>query len=378
MFNKIKNKINQLISFFEENSFNIVLISILCIVFIVSKKTTTFNDEYFNFKDPNRNQIKIFIQDNCYHCKELEKFLTDIGDEKYKHNITFYNLTENVRNYNLLVKYINKHNIPLETIGTPIIFYNDTYMIGFNSGENDKQLVESILENSLISEKEDNNVNNAEKYSITESFLKISFLSTVSIYNIIIAFLLLLVAVLFNNGKRAKLLILCFFLSSCIVNFLFLIDWINPFLIARWTRSLNLILGLFVLFYSIKYFYLSAYKQNKNIFESNKEKLSNFLILSTICLTFIVNITKFVKNEFLFTNYITSVNNINTILKYLLLILTSIMSSLFITLFIILCYKFLEKYLFKNNNYIYVIKYQNIFNAFLFSVGVYLAFIIVY
>lgn len=373
MLQKIKNKIANLIQYMLQNKFNICLIFILLLIFVYSKKTTTFKENYFNNNDfENINQVKIFVQDGCYHCNELEKFLKTINTNKY--NIITYNLTKDIDYQNLLLKLVNKHNIPLNSIGTPIIFYNNGYTIGFQNTTSGQTEIIKILESSIQEIQDD--LIKVEDDSIFKSFVKIFLLQINSFYNITIMLLLISLMILINDKNRARLLFICFFTSFCVVNFLFLTSWLNAITVARWTRLFNLILGLFVLFYSVKQLYFVIMNKNINIFESSREKLSNFLLLSTICLSFIINITNFAKSEALFKNYINYFNEMNIILKIIVFSLTSIISIIMPIIIVFLCYKLLENYLFNNNNYSAIKK--NIFNIILFIVGIYLTFIITY
>ena len=370
MLQKIKNKITNLIQYILQNKFNICLIFILLLIFIYSKKTTTFKDNYFKLN--NINQVKIFVQDGCYHCNELEKFLKTIDISKY--DVIMYNLTKDINYQNLLIKYINKHNIPLNSVGTPIIFYNNGYTIGFQNTTNGQTEIIDILESSK--EVVQDNSTKSENNNVFKSFVKICLLQAFGFYNSTILLLLISLMILINNKNRTRLLFICFFTSFCVVNFLFLTSWLNAITVARWTRLFNLILGLFVLFYSVKQLYFVIGNKNINIFESSREKLSNFLLLSTICLSFITNITNFAKSEALFKNYTNYFNEMNIILKIIVFSLTSIISIIIPIIIVFLCYKLLENYLFNNNNYSAMKK--NIFSSILFVVGIYLTFIITY
>lgn len=373
MWQKIKDKITNLTQYILQNKLNILLIFVLLLIFIFSKKTTTFEENYFNNNDSeNINQVKIFVQDGCYHCSELEKFLKTIDISKY--NIITYNLTKDINCKNLLLKLVNKYNIPLNSIGTPIIFYNNGYTIGFQNTTNGQTEIIKILESSIQDIQD--NLTKTEDNNIFKSFIKIFLLQINSFYNITIMLLLIALMILINNKNRAKLLFICFFTSFCIVNFLFLTGWLNAITVARWTRLFNLILGLFILFYSVKQLYFVIMNKNINIFESSREKLSNFLLLSTICLSFITNITNFAKSELLFTGYVNYFNEVNIVLKTVIFLTTSIISIIMPIIIVFLCYKLLENYLFNNNNYSAIKK--NIFNIILFIVGIYLTFIITY
>lgn len=373
MLQKIKNKTIDLIQYILKNKLNILLIFMLLLIFTFSKKTTIFKDNYFNSDDSkNINQVKIFVQDGCYHCSELEKFLKTIDVSKY--DVITYNLTKDIDYQNLLLKLINKHNIPLNSIGTPIIFYNNGYTMGFQNTESGQTEIVKILESSTEVIR-DNSVR-VEDGNIFKSFIEIFLLQIFDLYTGVITLLLISLMVLINDKSRATLLFICFFISFFIANLLFLTEWINAITVARWTRLFNLILGLFVLFYSVKQLYFLMMSKNINVFESSRKKLSNFLLLSTICLSFIVNITNFAKSEVLFKNYTDYFNESNIILKMIIFSFTSITLTIIPVIIVFLCYKYLENYLFRNNNYSVVKK--NIFSSILFIIGIYLTFILVY
>ena len=363
MLSKIKKLANDVVSFLKNNVFNIVLSIILIFIFILSPKTTVFVNTNKN------DEVEIFTQDGCYHCNDLDNFLKTIDTTNYK--IRFYNITNNKKNQNTLLKYVSKYNIPLNTLGTPIIFHKNGYRAGFINNEENKNEIIEILKTST--KNSDSNLPNVNKYQ--GSFFFFSLKTQINnLYSVAIILLVLSVMILFNNKHKANLLLLCFFTSSIIMNFLFMIEWLNAFSVARWTRLFNLVLGLLILFYCIKCLYHLVRKNGKNVFESKKDKLSNFIILLAVCLSSIRIITITVQNEEIFNSYMQNINNFD-FLKYLLFMLISFISSAIIALIVKCFHKLLENFIFNNNNC--KVKFY-IFDVILLFVGIYLTFVINY
>ena len=98
--------------------------------------------EIDSIDDINTNELSVFVQDGCIHCKQAEEFL---NDNKFDNiSVVFYNLKDEY-SLNYLFKQVARLDIPQDNLGTPILIFNDEYIIGF--GEAQKALlIEAINE----------------------------------------------------------------------------------------------------------------------------------------------------------------------------------------------------------------------------------------
>lgn len=358
MFNKIKEKI-------KSNKFNIILICILLFIFIFSKKVTESNNKDLN---TDINEIKIFVQDGCPHCIELEEYLKTIDVSKY--NIKFYNLSNERKNYNLLIRYVNKHNVPITSVGTPFISYKNSYLVGFYDKTEFKEELMNIFNKSL-----EINFDIQKENSTFYNILQVILMSIINFYSMIVIILLTSILVLFNNSNKKKLTIIGFFLSFCIIFFLSLIEWLDIFIIAHWTRLLNLILGLFILFYSIRYLYFTIYKKGQNIFFNENKKLDNKFILGLVCLAFMNIIIMFTQNDNLYLTLINDLNSLYFLIKYFIIFVITLIIPTITILIIVIINKIINKLIINNNSKINI---EDIFSLVLFFIGFYLTFIMNY
>ena len=336
----LKEKIKSTAIKINNNKYNILLVLVLSFIFIfsnhrVSKIESKEQDNY----------VKIFVQDTCIHCRDLESFLTEKDIEKYK--IEYLDIAKNT---NLLVKLANKNDIPLNSIGTPIIFTEQGYRIGFIDDENGQKELINFLEqsknNNIVSKKADNN-------NFVDT-IKAVFFSIFNLYSILLIIGITSLVVLLNNESKTNIIFCCIMFSIPIISFLFLIDWINVYLMSLFTRSLNLLLSLILLFYVIKNFYYLK-KENKNLFDK-ETTLNRHVSMFIVLLSFLFNTINITRN--------TSILNVDSTIYF---IIYSILLAILFTFILYICYTILKN----KKNYL-------IFNSVLFCVLFYIVFLLKY
>ena len=279
------------------NKYKLFLAILLFSIFIIINKQSS----KITINQDGMSSISVFVQETCPHCRDLEKFLTDADIEKY--NIKYFDLSEQ-KNLNTLVGLANKHDLPLNTVGTPIIFSKTSYYTGFTNTDEAKAEFKQFLENSLLNENKDNNT--AGNNFINT--IKYVFSSIFNIYSILFILSFLSLGLIFESDKKANILFSCLMFSTAFVSFLFLTDWLNAYLIAMFTRVIHIIFALTMLYYLIcNYYYL--YKDKKNIF-NNGDNISKYMSSFVVIITFVfstVNITRY-----------TAIMNIDSIFYHLI------------------------------------------------------------
>lgn len=335
-----KEKIKSLIDKINNNKYNILLIIALLLIFIfsnhkVSKIETKEEDNY----------TRIFVQDTCIHCRDLEAFLTQENIKKY--NIKYLDIEENT---STLIKLANKNNISLNTIGTPIIFTKYGYRIGFVNNERNKDDLIKFLDQSIEINKTKENI----KTNDFVETIKAVFFSVFNLYSILLIIGTVSLTILLNNEKKSNIIFCCIMFSIPIISFLFLIDWLNVYLMSLFTRTLNLFLSLILMYYVIKNFYYLK-KENKNLFDK-ETALNRHFSMFIVLLSFLFNTINITRNS--------NILYVNSILYF---IIYSILLAIFFTCIVYTCYSILKN----KKNYL-------IFNSVLFCVLFYIIFLLKY
>lgn len=352
MLEKIKNIYTYI--FNKDNKFNTILIVFLIILFFILNFKNNDNSK-INKTEIIDNDVHIFVQESCKHCYELKKFVKEENLEK-KYKINFHDLSDK-KSFDLLVKYTYIHKISLSKIGTPAIFTKNKYLIGFENTQEGKEKVSHLLNNALNTKNEENNY---------KKILKIPFVGEVNLFDLSLPILTILVGladgfnpcamwvlvyllsitVTLGDRKKIWLLVGSFVLSSGILYFLFMTAWLNAFLFIGYIRLLNLIIGLFALYFGITT--INEYIKNKGQIncklENNKTrnksmnkiknivnaKLSTFTILSIVFLAFVVNSIEFVCSAALPATYtyLLTQAHLNIFIYYMYILLYTIMFML--------------------------------------------------
>jgi glutaredoxin len=351
MFNKIKASVARI--FNEDNRFQTILIVLLGVLFLcVNALESTENK--INKDKLVDSVVHVFTQDSCPHCHELIRFFNEENlIEKYEivvHKLEFR------ENYDLLMKYIYNYSIPMSSVGTPAIFTSKKYLIGFDDSESGKQKLLSLLDDSLTDEKE----------NIYKETLNVPFVGEVKLFDLslpvltillgladgfnpcamwVLVYLLSITAML-HDKRKMWLLVGSFVLSSGILYYLFMTAWLNAFLLVGYVRILNLLIGLFALYFGIVAIH-EYIKSNGNVsckLEDNKtrnesmnkiknivtQKLSMFSIVSVVFLAFVVNSIEFVCSAALPATYtyLLTQSNLGLFSYYMYILLYTIMFML--------------------------------------------------
>lgn len=350
MFSRIKVYFQNL--FKKENRFNTILVLFLVFLFLMVNNFSK-NDINIDKTEIIDNEIHIFIQDSCRHCHQLLEFIKKENlDDKYK--INYHNISHK-NDFDLLLKYIYSHSMSLQNIGTPLIFTKNGHLMGFENGE----------ETKIIDLFENNKLNSSEKNNYKKT-LKIPFFGEVNLFDLSLPALtilmgladgfnpcamwvlvyLLSITITLGDKKKIWFLVGSFVASSGILYYLFMTAWLNAFLFLGYIRILNLLIGVFALYFGINT--LHDFIKNKgqivckleNNETRNKSmnkiknivnaKLSTFAIASIVFLAFVVNSIEFVCSAALPATYtyILTQAKLSSFSYYMYLLLYDIMFML--------------------------------------------------
>ena len=356
LMNTIKTKISELGDFLKENYFKIGIIVILLIIFLF--KLDLHNNIDSNIKNMySENGIQVFVQEGCPHCRDLENFLLENEQQFNKYDIKFFNIGTK-QNRDLLLNNVLIHKIQFNQVGTPMIFAKNDYMIGFtNTGDGKKNFID-FVENSA------KNITSEKKQAeYLQRTLTIPFYGEVDLFNVSLPIAtiligladgfnpcamwvlvyLLSITITLHDKRKIWLLVGNFVLTSGVLYFLFMTAWLNLFLFIGYIRILNLIIGLFAVYFGIMTLkeYIDNHGQvvcklsdNKTRKESMnkiqkivKSELSLFSILAIMFLAFVVNSIEFVCSAALPATYTYLITraNLSTLQYYLYILLYTIM-----------------------------------------------------
>ncbi len=94
------------------------------------------------------NRIYMFSQPGCSHCEHAHAYIT----RYYKgYDIKEINIREG-NNMAYLIRYAQKFNVPMQTLGTPFIVMHDNYIMGWGT-EQQKQFNRNIKNFSKLPSK---------------------------------------------------------------------------------------------------------------------------------------------------------------------------------------------------------------------------------
>lgn len=203
------------------------------------------------FAAPQIEEVELFYSKTCPHCHEEMEFLRGLEKEIPSLNISYYEISDNKENYELLVDYREKLNI--RDSGIPVTIIGDKYFVGFLSSETTGKLIKEAITGKVADGQ--------------DTILKIPFVGEVNYANwslpvltVVLGLLdgfnpcamwvlLFLISLLLGMKDRKRMWILgtAFIVSSAFVYFLFMVAWLNFFLFAGnifWVRMLIAIVAL--------------------------------------------------------------------------------------------------------------------------------------
>lgn len=185
-------------------------------------------------EDVGDREVCIFIQESCVHCHELKEFCKNIDMSHY--NVKFYDIGDK-RNFSHLLREVRKRKLSVMNLGTPMVFYGEKYMVGFDKEEHDEEKFLQLLRDS-----------ENEKGRAGRKFFKIPFFGIVSDdkvmtsphrvmwiafvdslfsrYNLGILLLALFICLCFGLS-RSSLLMKAYFLFLSVLRFLLVIKFLN-------------------------------------------------------------------------------------------------------------------------------------------------------
>ncbi len=121
----------------------LIVATFLTLIFI--KPAMTTDNAFENVEG--REELMVFVQDNCHFCQQAENFLIDNKEDFKDVNVVFYNLKNNSSQVKLF-KNISRLNISQNGLGTPIFILGDDYIVGF--GETQKSNLINLLNEKKI------------------------------------------------------------------------------------------------------------------------------------------------------------------------------------------------------------------------------------
>jgi len=274
-------------------------------------------DLYFQIYD--KDAVYIYGLDSCSHCQDAKKFLEDL---KNKYGLKYYYIEvsspTNQQEYYMQLERFNTYS---QTV--PLIVFANEYWIGFDS--NIKNNIEKTLGRYGLIEVEakkddelnkdnnkqiDNQINTEQKVVEDDNFLAENNIKKMSPFfsTIIIGFidgfnpcslwvLTILLGFLVHYRSRKKMIIIgsVFLITTALVYGMFITGVLNAFNLFEYINGFNLILGLFILIFSLinlkDYFYFkkgisaTISDKNKNLLINKMRKLvtdKNSLFISSI------------------------------------------------------------------------------------------------
>lgn len=282
---KAKKYINFIIS--------ILIVSILCVV----KNKINKKNEILSEKNNVDEGICIFVQESCIHCHELRDFCSNIDMSKY--DVTFYDIG-NKKNFDLFLKYAKKHHLSLFDLGTPSIFSDKEYMVGFDRNDHDDEKFMQFLNNNGVKKIKKLGENvlrlpffgtvNIEDMSLLKVFFAVAIDGIFSVNNLYIFAFLLIICLLFETTKT-KLFIQIYFLFLAIMRFLLLTKFLNIAIFIYFIKYVSVLIGWYVIYDSISKLSLSDDEKDGTMFD----KLPTSIVFFASILTFIAASIPFIR-----------------------------------------------------------------------------------
>ena len=332
----------------KNNRFKSSLIFILLLVFAFNLSNLYLNVDN---KSVEFDGVSVFIQPGCIHCKHLEEYINSM-ENKDKYNFKFYNITTQY-GFSVLSKFLQKNNIKLSQIGTPITIVNDKYMIGFVNSDEGKEEFLNLINNEKVEKEQKTTLKipffgdiDLKKLSLPVLAIVIGLADGFNPCAMWVLVYLISIAVTLKDKKKLIVLVGIFLLTSGILYFLFMTAWLNLFLLVGVIKVLHLLIGLFALYYGIMSIYeyvksggyiecklsnnQTRQKSMLKIRELMKEKLSLIVICGIIMLAFVVNSVEFLCSAALpatFT-YVLTQANLPIVLYYSYILLYTLMYML--------------------------------------------------
>lgn len=324
---KVKKYINFIIS--------ILIVILLCVV----KNQINKKNEVLSKKNNIDEGIYVFVQEYCIHCHELRDFCNSIDMSKY--DVKFYDIS-NKKNFDFFLKQAKKHHLSLFDLGTPSVFSENEYMIGFNRDENDDEKFVQFLKKNGIKKIKKLNENSLKIpfFGIVEteniSILKITFIiafdEIFSINNLFISAFLLIICLLFETTKT-KLFIQIFFLFLAVIRFLLLIKFLNIAIFINLIKYISILIGWYVIYDFILKFNNSKDEKEITIFEN----LPTQIVFFASILTFVAASIPFVRVNKSFGIYMRLIETKN-IGNFLYFIYNLLLSSVLPLIDFLLCF----------------------------------------
>jgi hypothetical protein len=237
----------------------------------------------------NKNCVIIFIQESCHHCHELKKFCESIDMSKY--SIGFYDIADR-KNFNLFLKHIRLHKAPISQIGTPAIFSDIGYMVGFDRSNGDDAKFQELLDNSKFSKYVEKTKGKAKAEKLSLKFVSLTVLREIFGFNNFYIFMFLYLILVLCNFNKNLIITCCYFGFSIIIDFLLLTKNIDIFLLDRAAGVLLLSIGYFCLLFAASRI-LEEVNYPKNFRTRTRGPIPAPILFAVSLLTILANFIKF-------------------------------------------------------------------------------------
>lgn len=131
----------------EKFKYAVLLLVILMFGSLFFIKSNHRNEKDYLGENSTNNELMVFIQDGCLHCRHAEEFLAKNKEKSKNIEVVYYNLKDRESQV-LLFKNISRLDIPQNDLGTPIFIMGNEYIIGF--GDNEKSNLKQLLQGKKI------------------------------------------------------------------------------------------------------------------------------------------------------------------------------------------------------------------------------------
>ena len=314
--------------------------------------TILFNEGLLNnakiddkVSDVNQNELLVFVQDGCIHCRHAEDFLENNTFDGIK--VVYHNLKDQ-KSMGTLFQYIAKLHISEKGLGTPIFIFNDNYIVGFS--EKEKENLIRLLNDKKLEKSEPTTEVDLRffgKYNLINTSLPLlaTVMGLADGFNPcamwVLVYLISICATI-NDKRKIWFLVGSFVLSSGILYFLFMTAWLNVFLYIGYIRILGLAIGIFAIYFGTLSIYeyiksggfIQCKLQNNETRKQSMSKIQKLVlaelslasVFGIVCLAFVVNSIEFACSAALpatFTFVLTQAG-LSTILYYSYILLYTI------------------------------------------------------
>ncbi|MDR2778269.1 MAG: hypothetical protein LBB13_02075 [Rickettsiales bacterium] len=312
--------------------------------------------------------VVIFTQEFCPHCHELKKFCENMYISKY--NVEFRDIADR-GNFNLFLKQIRLHRVPASQVGTPAIFSDRGYMIGFDRNNGDDIKFREFLNSSELDRTIEKTKNKEVAEKLSLKFMLLTVAKEVFSLNNIYVFIFLYIILLLCAFNKSLIIVSCYFGFSTIIDFLLLTGHMNLLPLDGTMTVLRLFIGYLCLLFATDKFIENGHSK---AFAADRVEgsIPNSTLFAISLLTMLSSSIKFLKPSGDWQKYELVLNRYSS--KFFLYYFCAIFSTFFYSIlnisFVFVILVLHKKY--KN----YYINYLTIVNLLLLLIaGIFIMFV---